>query len=168
VRSTELRFTGFQFKDDHSRFLWDSMRHIEFPVLVPHRPGRRTLDDKEESVREEHHLPSDTPIVFIEVERGDVSEFWHQPVLEVIAEEGRFALRITEAASIAHVIAALGLELSKVGKPPEIHFGWSDERPLSASLSFVLFGEGNVPWMVHELIARAEPDVERRPRIIIG
>src|SRR5581483_11120618 len=28
-RSTELRFVGFQFVDDHSRFLWDSMKHLE-------------------------------------------------------------------------------------------------------------------------------------------
>jgi tetratricopeptide (TPR) repeat protein len=44
------------------------------------------------------------------------------------------------------VIAAISLELSKVGKPPEIHFGWSDENPLAANLRFVLFGEGNVPY----------------------
>ena len=39
-RSTELRFEGFAFTDPTSRFLWDSLKHLEFPVLVPHRPGR--------------------------------------------------------------------------------------------------------------------------------
>ena len=80
MRSTELRFSGFQFKDDQSRFLWDSMRFIEFPILVPHRPGRRCLEEKAASLREEHHLAPDIPLVFIEVQRGDVSEFLQTPV----------------------------------------------------------------------------------------
>ena len=42
-RSTELRFEGFAFTDPTSRFLWDSLKHLEFPVLVPHRPDR--VDD---------------------------------------------------------------------------------------------------------------------------
>lgn len=168
MRSTELRFHGFQYKDETSRFLWDSMRHIEFPILVPHRPGRRRLEDKEESMREEHHLTGDIPLVFIEAVRGDVSEFYQSPVLEVTEREGRITLRITRCASIAHVIAAVALELSKVGKPPEIHFGWSDETPLAANIGFVLFGEGNIPWMVRELILKAEPNPERQPRVVVG
>jgi hypothetical protein len=167
-RSTELRFGGFQFADDHSRFLWESMKYLEVPVLVPHRPGRRDLESKEESIRAEHHLGPDVPIVFCEVEVGDPSEFYQEPVMEVTQQGGRFLLRIGRAASIAHVLAAIGLELGKHGKPPEIHFGWSAESPLAANLGFVLFGEGNVPWMVRELVTRAEPDPERQPRVIIG
>jgi hypothetical protein len=168
VRSTELRFQGFEFKDDQSRFLWDSMKHLEFPVLVPHRPGRRDLASKEESIRAEHRLGPEVFVVFIEVELGDVSEFYQRPVMEVFQEQGRFVLRVTRANSIANTIAALALELSKVGKPPEIHFGWSDESPLAANIDFVLFGEGNVPWLVRELILKAEPHPERQPRVIIG
>jgi len=168
IRSTELRFMGFEFVDDQSRFLWDSLKHLEFPVLVPHRPGSRDLAAKEESIRKEHHLTADIPIVFLEAELGDASDFYQSPLMEVKQKEGRFIVRLTRCASIAHVIAAVALELSKVGKPPEIHFGWSDESPLVANIGFILFGEGNVPWMVRELINRAEPDAERRPRIIIG
>jgi hypothetical protein len=167
-RSTELRFKGFRFSDDHSRFLWESMKHLEFPVLVPHRPGGRDLALKEMSIREEHHLDKDVPIVFLEVELGDVSDFYQEPLMEVRQEDERFVLRISKCSSIAHVIAAVGLELSRVGRPPELHFGWSNESPLAANLGFLLFGEGNVPWMVRELIRKAEPDPTRQPRIIIG
>lgn len=167
-RSTELRFKGFRYKDDHSRFLWESMKHLEFPVLVPHRPGRRELGHKEESIRQEHHLGSEVPIVFLEVSLGDVSDFYQEPLVEVKQENERFILKISNCSSIAHVIAAVGLELSKVGTPPEIHFGWSDENPISANLGFLLFGEGNVPWMVRELVRKAEPDSARQPKIVIG
>ncbi len=79
VRSTELRFAGFDFANPESRFLWDSMRHIEFPVLVPHRPGGHGLLEKEATIRWRHRLPPDTPIVFIEAELGDASEFVQKP-----------------------------------------------------------------------------------------
>ncbi len=167
-RSTELRFRGFEYKDAETKFLWDSLKHLEFPVLVPHRPGRRELDNKEESIRERHRLPPEVPIVFIEAEVGDTSEFLQVPLMEIRQEEGRFVIGITRCASIAHVIAAIALELSKVGTPPEIHFGWSDESPLAASASFFLFGAGNVPWMVRELLCQEQPDGNRRPRVIVG
>lgn len=167
-RSTELRFHGFEFKDPESKFLWDSLKHLEFPVLVPHRPGRRELDDKESSIRERHRIPAEVPIVFIESEVGDPSDFLQVPMMEIRQEEGRFVIGITRCASIAHVIAAAALELSKVGTPPEIHFGWSDESPLAASAGFFLFGVGNVPWMVRELLCKAQPDGSRRPRVIVG
>ncbi|MCE9544448.1 MAG: amino acid transporter [Planctomycetia bacterium] len=167
-RSTEMRFGHFDYYDGHSKFLWDSMKHLEFPVLVPHRPGRRELLVKEESIRERHRLGPDVPIVYIEARLGDTSEFSHSPLVEVSTTEGRFVVTVHRCASIAHAIAAIALELSQVGAPPEIHFGWSDESPLAASAGFFLFGEGNVPWMVRELIRRAQPDPDRRPPVIIG
>lgn len=74
-RSTELRFSGFEFADMTSKFLWDSLKHLEFPVLVPHRPGRSSLENKEETIRAMHRLPPEVPIVFVEAELGDPSEF---------------------------------------------------------------------------------------------
>jgi len=168
ARSTELRFRGFEFADDQSRFLWDSLKHLEFPVLVPHRPGVHDLDDKEEGIRARHRLDPDVPIVYIEAELGDPSEFQQSPLMEIHQEEGRFVIGVKRCVSIAHVIATIALELSRVGRPPEIHFGWSDESPLTASASFLLFGQGNVPWMVRELICKAQPDPERQPQVIIG
>ena len=167
-RSTELRFKAFEFSDLQSKFLWDSLKHLEFPVLVPHRPGRRGLQEKEASIRELHRLSEDVPIVFIEAELGDPSEFQQSPAMEVLQDGGRFIISVKRCASIAHVIATIALELSKVGRPPEIHFGWSDENPLMASIGFFLFGEGNVPWRVRELIRKAEHDTERQPRVIVG
>jgi hypothetical protein len=167
-RSTELRFEKFEFVDDHSRFLWDALRHLEFPVLVPHRPGHHTIVQKDERIRRVHRLGPKVPVVFVEATVGDPSEFHHNPTIEVTEEEGRFVLKLTRCASIAHAIATVALELSKTGKPPEIHFGWSDESPLVANISFILFGEGNVPWLVRELILKAEPDPSKRPRVIIG
>jgi hypothetical protein len=168
ARARELRFAGFKMADPLSGLLWDTIRHLELTILVPHRPGRRTLAEKETSIRREHRIPRDLMIVFVEVELDDASDFTHDPVIQVYQEQGRYVLKVTEAASISHTLAALALEMAKVGRPPEIHFGWTEETPVSGMLGFLLFGEGNVPWMVRELLRRAEPNPDKRPLIIIA
>ena len=108
---------------------------------------------------------SDVPIVFIEAERGDPSEFYQTPQLEVKQQEGRFIIRVTRCVSAAHAIAAIALEMSKESKPPGLHFGWPEMGVLAASWNYLAFGEGNIPWKVHELIHKAERDAARRPRV---
>jgi hypothetical protein len=168
IRTTELRCEGFAFVDEQSRFLWQSLIFLDFPILVPHRPGHRSLERKEREIRRRHRLGPDIPIVFLETELGDPSEFFQSPLVEVKEDHGKFAVRITRCTSIPHAIAAAALELSKGGPPPEVHFGWSDDRPFVANLNFVLFGQGNIPWMVRELIRMAEPKPEKQPRVFIG
>jgi hypothetical protein len=167
-RSRELRFAGFKLPDFETRLLWDTIRHLELTILVPHRPGRRSLASKESQIRREHRIPRDLVIVFVEVQLTDASEFVNEPVMQITQEGGRYVMKISGAASIAHTLAAVALEMAKVGRPPEIHFGWTDDTPVSGTLGFLLFGEGNVPWLVRELIRRAEPEEFRRPLIIIA
>ena len=107
ARSRELRFAGFKMADPESQLLWDTIRHLELTILVPHRPGRRTLANKEAQIRREHRIPRDLMIVFVEVELADASDFVNEPVLEVDQEEGRYVMKITGAASIAHTLAAV-------------------------------------------------------------
>jgi len=75
---------------------------------------------------------------------------------------------VSKCVSVSHVLAAICLEICRVGPPPEIIFGWSSEPPLAANLNFLLLGEGNIPWMVKELVRRAVPDAGCQPRILIG
>jgi hypothetical protein len=168
VRARELRFQGFHFPDAKARLLWDTIRHLGLSVLVPHRPGRRSLESKEKTIREEHRIPPEVMVVFVEVELADPSEFAPTPELSVVEEEGRYVVQVRNAASIAHTLAAVALDMSKAGKPPTIHFGWTQESPVSGTLGFLLFGEGNVPWMVRELIMKAEPDPVKRPKVMIA
>jgi hypothetical protein len=168
LRSTELRFEGFAFADEHTKARWDEICRLEFQVLVPHRPNGLTLEEKEAEVRERHRLGPDVPIIFVEVTLGDPSDFFHKPLMKTETEGGREIVRVSRCASVAHVLTAIGLAFREVGRPPEIHFGWSGESPITANVNFLLYGEGNVPWMVHELLRKAEPDPERRPRVVIG
>ena len=168
VRCTELRFEGFTFTDEASQARWEEIRQLEFQVLVPHRPGGETLAEKDAKIRARHRLGPDVPIIFVEARLGDPSDFQNCPLMQIVKEDGMEVIRVSHCASIAHVLAAIALEFSDVGRPPEIHFDWSHESPLASNLHFLLMGEGNVPWMVHALIRKAEPNPLRQPRVIIG
>jgi hypothetical protein len=168
LRSTEPRFEGFSFADERSKSRWEEICRLEFQVLVPHRPGSLPLREKDRVIRRRHRLGPEVPILFVEAEKGDPSDFFNTPLLRVAEEDGFEIIRVSRVASVAHVLAAIALAFRHVGHPPEIHFAWSDESPLAANLHFLFLGEGNVPWMVRELIRKAEPDPARQPRVVIG
>jgi hypothetical protein len=167
-RSTEFRFEGFAFADKITEYEWNRFRETDFPVLVPVRPGLDRLKEKEIEVRLRHRIPGAVPIVFLMAELSDPSDFAHRPLLRMAREEGRVVIHITRCASLAHAIAATALEAAREGGVPEVLFGWSAENPVTANLHFVLFGHGNVPWMVQTLIRRANVPEERKPRVIVG
>lgn len=168
MRADELRTLGFEFKDDQARLLWDSLRMADFPALVPHRPGRDARAIKEAQIRAEHQLDPDVDIVFLEVHTDDPSDFYQRPLVEIVREDKRFVVRLTRCVSVAHAIAAAALEMSRVSRPPALHFGWPEMDLLTSSWSYFAFGEGNIPWKVHELIKLAEPDAAKRPRVVVG
>ncbi len=168
VRSDELRVVRFQFTNNDSKFRWHTLQHVEIPVLAPHRPGARTLDEKERELRIWHHLDDEIPVVFVEISLGDTSDFFQEPMLDIRHEGGRYIIRVSRCTSIAPAIAAMALSLNGTTKPIELHFGWSDESPLKMNLGFLLFGEGNIPFLVKELLRDAQPDEALRPRVIIG
>lgn len=168
MRSTELRFSGFRYADDATQKRWDEMCRLEFQVLVPHRPGACPRGEKQLRIRKQHRIADDVPMIFIEAQLGDPSDFFQAPLMRIEREGNVDVIVVTGCVSIAHVIAAIALQMSKCGRPPEIHFGWSNERPLAANLNFLMFGEGNIPWMVRELILRATPDDAHQPQTFIG
>jgi hypothetical protein len=169
IRCTELRFEGFQFVDEASRQRWTQLCQSETRILVPHRPGLISLAERCDSLRQEYRLDRATPIIFIEVMLGDPSNFYHKPLMKIEREGELEVIRLSHCASVSHVLAAVCLELcSGNQRPPEIIFGWSQERPFAANLNFLFLGEGNIPWMVKELVRNAMPDPAHQPRIRIG
>ena len=106
-------FRRLLFYDEESQLVWNSLQYLDFHVLVPHRPGRRSLDRKEADIRTWHRLPVETPIVFLEAELGDPSDFRQRPLMQASRQGSRVTLRITRCVSIAHVVAAVALELGK-------------------------------------------------------
>ncbi len=168
LRSTELRFEGFEFADEATRERWRQICSLPAKILVPHRPGLTSLVEKSAAVRREFHLDPATPVIFVQAQLGDPSDFYQAPTLKIETEDGLEVIRLANCVSVSHVLAAVCLEMGRAGPPPEMVFGWSVEAPFAANLNFLLLGEGNIPWMVKELVRRAMPDAARQPRILIG
>ncbi len=168
-RSRELRLKEFRFEDDSARMLWtDICSDGGFRVLVPHRPGSRSLDEKEAEVRRRHRIPASVPLVFLEVHYGDPSEFHNSPIISARQEGQRFIIVTRDVASVSHTIAQVAIELSKAGNPLDIVFGWSLGSAVRLALEYVLFGQGDVPNSVFALLQEAVPDSSRRPTVLVG
>jgi hypothetical protein len=169
-RTTELRTERIELDEAAQEFV-DEVSEGEEIHLVAHR--RRTGEEseyasKEQRQREDNHIPADVPILFLEVDVADPSEF--EEVLEVRGAEinGHKVLR-AESSTVPNAIAALLLHLrDTTGKTPHCYFGWTQGNPLVYLFRYVLFGEGDIAPVTHEVLREAEPDYERRPAIHVG
>jgi len=167
-RSTELRFDGFEFADKVTEHEWARLKASDYPMLIPLRPGPADLKQKEIEARTRHRIPGTMPIMLVQAEIADPSEFHQKPLVRITRENGRVLIHITRCCSVPHALAAAALEIASDGAVPEVHFGWSAENPVTANLHFVMFGSGNVPWMVYTLIRRAHVPEERKPRVSVA
>ncbi|WP_425145052.1 amino acid transporter [Deinococcus sp.] len=167
-RSFELRVSSVVFDDAAKTLL------REFPIrplrLVAHDPGAATVQDYAEAELESRqmaHLPDNVPFIFLEVRVEDASEF--SDVVEVTGfQVGPYSVLRAQGSSVPNTIAALMLNLRGKGAPPQVYMRWSDDSPLSLGLRFLLAGQGDMPPLTHEILRRAEPDMERRPIVHVG
>jgi len=168
-RVTELRASGVAL-DEVAR------RHVAEAGpgprrVIAHDPDRRDRTDYERMERRARALSRigvDEVVLFLEVNVGDPSEFAQ---VVTVAGEDRFGHRLlrAEGASVPNTIAAVLLHLRDLtGDIPHAYFSWSESDPLKEVVSFVLFGEGDIAPVTHEILREAEPDPERRPVIHVA
>ena len=126
-RTTELRAERIELDETAQRFVDEASKGEEIHLLAHRRRG--AADDpeeyasKEEEQREDNHVPEDIPILFLEVEVSDPSEF--EEVLEVKGVEvGRHNVLRTESTTVPNAIAAILLHVRDIsGKEPHCYFG---------------------------------------------
>lgn len=170
-RSTELRQERIEIDEKARSFVREAARHGDIHI-VAHR--RRRTDDpeeyarKEREQREDNHIPDEQPILFLEVDVEDASEF--TDVLEVrgMVIGGHKVLRSVSSV-VPNAIAAFLLHLrDETGRTPHCYFGWTEGNPIVYLIRFMLFGEGDTAPITHEVLREAEPDASRRPAIHVG
>jgi hypothetical protein len=168
-RSTEVRATEIVLDEHAERFVQEAARR-EIRVIANH-PDARTQREyllKLREQREDNHIPPGDPVLFLEVTVRDASEF--SPVVRVYGEDiGGYRVLRAEGAAVPNTIAAVLLCLAeKTGKRPHAYFGWTEGNPLKYLARFILFGEGDIAPVTHEILRKAERDPEKRPAIHVG
>ena len=165
-RGIDTRFEPFVFADAQSEERFYKALHHEYQVLIPDPIDQRTPMQVEKEVRQKAGLSDATPVIVLEIElghRGDLEG--DQALLTMVEREGRETIQIRGSRSLPHTIASVALACSKVGRPPDVHFGSYREGPLGATMNYLLLGQADLPQMVRDILAQAEPDEQRRPRV---
>jgi hypothetical protein len=169
-RSTELRQERIEIDEKAQEFIEEAAKRGEIH-LVAHRRRLGTKEEyarKEREQREDNHIPKEDPILFLEVQVEDASEF--TDVLEVRGVEvgGHKVLRSVSSV-VPNAIAAFLLHLrDTTGRTPHCYFGWTEGNPIVYLIRYILFGEGDTAPVTHEVLREAEPNPERRPAIHVG
>jgi hypothetical protein len=170
LRSTELRVLGIEPDPLAHKFIDDAATGREINIIA-NRPGLgvpKEYEDKLREARETHHLTPDDPVLFLEVERGDASEFSEVLLVQGARVNGYCVLR-SKSPAIPNAIAALLLHIrDRTGKIPHVYFGWTEGNPVTYLLKFLAFGEGDTAPVTREVLRQAEADPLRRPRVHVG
>lgn len=169
-RATELRVNEVVLDETASALLAEAASRGTLRIIANHPDERDTREYllKLREQREDHHIPGGSAVVFLEVSISDASEF--ASTLTVHGDRiGEYRVLQARAASVPNAIAAFALYArDRVGVIPHVYFGWTEGNPIKYLARFILFGEGDIAPVTHEILRKAEPDRERRPAIHVG
>ncbi len=169
MRSTELRVGSVRLSPKAEEFIASLG---ECPVrIIAHRPDKRTVEEydrKEVQAREDHSLNSGEPVIFLEIMQGDASAFEEDLEVRGVRIGTHRILRATSPA-IPNAIAATLLEAQRrTGQIAHAYFGWTEGNPIAYVLRYIVLGEGDTAPVTREVLRRAVPNQEERPRIHVG
>ena len=169
LRSTEIRIHKVHYDDVASRFVTEARqrRNVRIIASRPNTGAPAEYARKLADASLTHNLPNDE-VLFLEVRPGDASDFADDLAVSGTEVGGYRVLRCTSPA-IPNAIAGLLLDLrDRAGTIPHAYFGWTEGNPITYLLRFLAFGEGDTAPVCREVLRKAEPDPDRRPRIHVG
>jgi hypothetical protein len=168
-RSTELRITGVQLDPEAQSFVAENAHKTI--RLIACKPRNNSDQDREQAkaeLREMYGLSSETPIYFVEVGRGDTSDFTEYLEVHGI-REGRDRIFRATSAAVPNSIAALLIYLKQAtGCIPHAYFHWTDVNPVINVMRYIFLGEGDTAPLTHEVLRRAIKDPVQRPVIHVS
>jgi hypothetical protein len=171
-RSLELRQERIEVDENAQRFIEEASKGDEIHVIAHRRHTGNNPKEyarKLEEQREYNHIPADAPVLFLEIDVNDPSEF-EEEVLEVRGVNvGGYRVLRAESTVVPNAIAAFLLYLrDTTGRTPNCYFGWTQGNPFVYLARYILLGEGDMAPIAHEVLREAEPDLDRRPVVHVG
>jgi hypothetical protein len=168
-RSTELRTERIELDETAKQFI-DEASKGEIRIIANRiqRGDAHEYELKEREAREDNLIPPGEPVLFLEVQVCDASEFTDVVEVKGVTVHGYKVLR-AESSTVPNAIAAFLLYLrDTLGKIPHCYFTWSEGNPIRYLFKYIVLGEGDTAPLTREVLRQAEPDPERRPMIHVG
>jgi hypothetical protein len=168
-RSTELRITGIALDAQAETLIAESAgKTVRLIAWNPRTANGKDREHAKNELRRLHGLSHDASIYFVEVERGDTSDFTESITVQGFREGSNRILRARSAA-VANSIAALLIQLRHTtGCIPHVYFHWTDVNPVINMMRFIFLGEGETASLTHEVLRRAIKDTEQRPVVHVN
>ena len=170
VRTTELRVESVEIDETAKRFLDEAASQGTIRLITNHPEDSSPEEYRREIAenREAHNLPLKDPILFLEVEVCDASDFANKMKVEGLEVGGYRVLR-AEGPAVPNAIAAFLLYLrDRTGKIPHAYFHWGSKNPVAYLFDYVAFGRGDTAPVTREVLRQAEPNEEKRPSVHVG
>jgi hypothetical protein len=167
-RSTELRITVQLDPQAQALVAESANKTIRLIAWNPRHSGVKDREHAKTELRALHGLVHDESIYFIEVERGDTSEFTETVAIQGCRDGSNRVLRARSPA-VANAIAALLIQLKQMtGCIPQVYFHWADVDPIINLMRFIFLGEGDTAPLTHEILRRAIKDPAQRPIVHVS
>lgn len=169
-RATELRVDEVVLDSAAERMLMEAASHGAIRLIANHPDARtpRAYLLKLREQRADHNIPGGSAPLFLEVEIADASEFAPTLIVHGVTI-GEYRVLQARSSAVPNAIAAFSLYArDRTGVTPHVYFGWTEGNPLKYLARFILFGEGDIAPLTHEILRKAEPDPERRPAVHVG
>jgi hypothetical protein len=169
LRSTELRIRRVDIDPIAEALLAeDDDQLIRVIARRPHIETEEALDAVARYTRETYGLSPDEQIFFLEIERGDASQF-EGALCVTGGKMGKHSVLRAKSPVVANAIAAFLIYLEKrTGKVPHVYFHWTEGNPIGNLIRFLILGEGDVAPLAREVLRRAVPDPKHRPIVHVS
>ncbi|MGD6750472.1 amino acid transporter [Streptomyces sp. BH105] len=169
-RAFELRAGAVTYDETALRIIDEAAAQGPLRIIA-NEPHEETADDyrvKENCQRADTPMPDDGRVLFLEVFIQDSSDFTEDLLVHGDEKHGVRRLRV-RGPGVPNTAAAILMDLrDRTGGVPHAYFNWTEGHPLGHLLRFLVFGDGEVAPVTREVLRRAEPDPQRRPRVHVG